>query len=737
MKVLNVNVANKIATYRKHDGAIVCGNSDYQVKFTFDEEWAEHDKKTARFIWNGLHMDKNFTGDTCEVPIIRGARIVKVGVYAGNLSTTTSATIPALPSVLCGGEAPTPENDKHFASEAKEAADRAEEAADRAEEAADMAANYVPKDGKDYIITDADKAEIAETVKAQVPLVKSAEHPNFVNSVDEMTDTSKVYVMPDGYFYGYRERKNYNLLKLSDVSYSSRLQNDVAGITSSTTANLVTGWIPVKYGKYYTPSILYNGSRICGTTAFSLVVRVNVLLDDGSIVVYNNDITSRGEILYTPNTNETITLLHENAKAVMLHMTIANTDISSDAKFKAYKPMVVEGDTIDDATNKSLTYEYLDGDAGATVEWYNTGLAYNQPVDYEGRVLALEADVADFQEDMKELEDSMTNPTSASPYFRDVNFGVLPFTYYKGVADSYENSAFGWGTKYSDFIAMWKALIANHSGYITETALGTASDGQTVYLYDFKPARISNQEKPIPKVIIIAGQHGGETANIFGLYYFISNLLNSWNKHPALEYLRNHVELMVVPVLNTYGFDTRSYVNANGVNINRNYDSNWSLEGDTTSNQYGGAEPFDQVEAQIVRDLLLNNLDAVLVIDSHVNGGGVVDEYSDINYYGISESTDEYFNRLVDAVSHNLAAISANFNLDYELGQPDAVLGFLNHSDGTGLLRNWARDQNLVSVLVEGFGGFPNRTAYTAEVFKANEEILVNWLVTAMNYLAK
>jgi murein tripeptide amidase MpaA len=248
---------------------------------------------------------------------------------------------------------------------------------------------------------------------------------------------------------------------------------------------------------------------------------------------------------------------------------------------------------------------------------------------------------------------------------------------------------------------------------------------------------MSNQDKNIPKIIIVAGQHGGEMANIYGLYYFVKNLLSKWNQHSALEYLRNHVELMIVPVLNTYGFDNQSYKNANGVNLNRNYPSNWTLIDDTSSLQYGGAEPFDQPETQIVRDLLLSNRDAVLVVDSHVNGGGVVDEYSDINYYGISQSDDSYFNRMVGAVSHNLSAISANFNFDYDLGQPDTILGFLNHSDGVGLLRNYARDKNFVSVLVEGFGGFPNRTSFTEEVYKANEEIIVNWLITAMNYLGK
>lgn len=47
------------------------------------------------------------------------------------------------------------------------------------------------------------KAEIVDDVVAEVPLVKTAEQPEFVDSIDEMTDTSKVYVMPNGNIWAY------------------------------------------------------------------------------------------------------------------------------------------------------------------------------------------------------------------------------------------------------------------------------------------------------------------------------------------------------------------------------------------------------------------------------------------------------------------------------------------------------------------------------------------------------
>lgn len=132
--ILNVDVVNKIATFQKRGGNIVCGNSDYIIKFTFDSEWSEFPTKTARFISNGQFTDVDFTGDYCTVPILYDTPEVEVGVYAGKLKTTTSAVIKCNRSILCDLVSPSEENDRTYANEAKEAADRAEVAA---EEAAD------------------------------------------------------------------------------------------------------------------------------------------------------------------------------------------------------------------------------------------------------------------------------------------------------------------------------------------------------------------------------------------------------------------------------------------------------------------------------------------------------------------------------------------------------------------------------------------------------------------------
>ena len=101
MKILHINILDKKATYLNRDGDIVCGNSNYLIEFAFDAEWDEYEEKTARFIWNDQYQDVKFVGTACYVPIISHTTELKVGVYAGELSTTTSATIPCNKSILC------------------------------------------------------------------------------------------------------------------------------------------------------------------------------------------------------------------------------------------------------------------------------------------------------------------------------------------------------------------------------------------------------------------------------------------------------------------------------------------------------------------------------------------------------------------------------------------------------------------------------------------------------------
>ena len=102
--ILHIDVVNKVATFQKRDGCIVCDNSGYQILFSFDSEWDKvlnaADKK-AIFIWNGQSQEVQIDEDMCDVPIIRNAEKVIVGVVAKNAGIVTTGTeIPCKKSIL-------------------------------------------------------------------------------------------------------------------------------------------------------------------------------------------------------------------------------------------------------------------------------------------------------------------------------------------------------------------------------------------------------------------------------------------------------------------------------------------------------------------------------------------------------------------------------------------------------------------------------------------------------------
>lgn len=103
MPNINITVREKIA-HTISDTCIVCGNSDYVAVFDLDAEWDAYETKTARFIWGGTFTDVPFTGNECPVPVIPDAVSVLVGVYAGELRTTTAAAVEVRRSILGGSE---------------------------------------------------------------------------------------------------------------------------------------------------------------------------------------------------------------------------------------------------------------------------------------------------------------------------------------------------------------------------------------------------------------------------------------------------------------------------------------------------------------------------------------------------------------------------------------------------------------------------------------------------------
>ena len=107
--VIKINVTNKRAAL-VGSPVIVCGNSGYTLEFTFDAEWSAESVRTARFVYvrdgSVQYQDVVFSGTTAQVPVLANVQEVRVGVFAGELRTSTPALIPCEKSIRCGTGAP-------------------------------------------------------------------------------------------------------------------------------------------------------------------------------------------------------------------------------------------------------------------------------------------------------------------------------------------------------------------------------------------------------------------------------------------------------------------------------------------------------------------------------------------------------------------------------------------------------------------------------------------------------
>lgn len=101
MPNLNIEVKNKIAI--GDNTKIVCDNSDYIVNFNLDQEWDNFSTKTMRVRYsNNEYTDYVFNGTSCKLPVITDKSAIEIGLYAGNLHTTSGAAYECIGSILGG-----------------------------------------------------------------------------------------------------------------------------------------------------------------------------------------------------------------------------------------------------------------------------------------------------------------------------------------------------------------------------------------------------------------------------------------------------------------------------------------------------------------------------------------------------------------------------------------------------------------------------------------------------------
>uniref|UniRef100_A0A0A1WX49 Carboxypeptidase A4 n=1 Tax=Zeugodacus cucurbitae TaxID=28588 RepID=A0A0A1WX49_ZEUCU len=160
------------------------------------------------------------------------------------------------------------------------------------------------------------------------------------------------------------------------------------------------------------------------------------------------------------------------------------------------------------------------------------------------------------------------------------------------------------------------------------------SIGKTAEGRDLRVLRISENPREYKKIWIDGGIHAREWISPATVTYIIYQLLSNWNRQPA--YLKQRTWYFM-PVMNPDGYVYSRKVNRMwrknraplsdpncfGVDLNRNFNINWSGPGSSTnpcSDTYRGVSPASELETKAVSRFLLrrrHNLEAYLTYHSY------------------------------------------------------------------------------------------------------------------------
>ena len=98
MVELHIKIRKRIARLAYGEN-FVSYNEGYKIIYDLNREWDSIENKTARFIFGENYIDYPFNGNEVEIPLIKNADTLEIGVYSDNLYTTTAVKFKVLKSI--------------------------------------------------------------------------------------------------------------------------------------------------------------------------------------------------------------------------------------------------------------------------------------------------------------------------------------------------------------------------------------------------------------------------------------------------------------------------------------------------------------------------------------------------------------------------------------------------------------------------------------------------------------
>jgi len=255
----------------------------------------------------------------------------------------------------------------------------------------------------------------------------------------------------------------------------------------------------------------------------------------------------------------------------------------------------------------------------------------------------------------------------------------------------FELGSMGGFYTYAEVIAQLDEMKALYPALITDKfSIGTTGEGRTIWAVKISDNPDTDESAAEAPVYFDALHHAREPASMATVINFMFHLLENYASDPGLNYVVNNREIFVVPVVNPDGYEYNRSTNPNGgglwrknrrvnpgsscrgVDLNRNYASDWGGSGSsssTCSDSYRGTSPFSEPESQAIRDFT-TSIGAAIAYTTHTSGGYWLGQ-------DFSSGQPEF------ALHAELANDCLDEN-DYIYGDADIILGY-----ASGTTQNW------------------------------------------------
>lgn len=594
-------------------------------------------------------------------------------------------------------------------------------------------------------------------------------------------DQSLLYVLPDGMIYAW-------MLIEKEVESGGGYTNALDGITkninmrwshSSKALTAADGYmtvvsVPVTAGQ----EVYVNVSALAFTGNYPRIVYRD---SSGNYVSGELDRAANRKIVFTADDVG----CHWTAGYVMTTAGDASTntllagaaDIASmNIVFNAYCVKIGTTSTTNSAITEEDVADYIVSIGNPIVEggteiveeyaWASTGHAF-VPADYEPRIVALEETATEHTGRIVALEKAVVTGGADATEAKAIEriktwdkpvYDPAPVTL---LGDDRVKAALTTDDRTIPAIyAKYRALMAAHPSYITETNMGpcTASDtfaAVDMLRFDFKepdgltdatynPAAVHETK---PKLIFMSGVHT-EWVGVWGLYYALEEIATN----PEFDDIRRNAHIIVIPCANPYclSWETAidgwrmSHVNANGVAIHNNFNVDHSTSGAVGEYNYGGAAPCSELETQYIDAVMRENPDAVAFISCHNNDystefGTPVIWASSATYHMcnvvfrlIDKLSKAWLDKYGDTLRNAIDTIRADFPAlkegDYRLGR--ATMSTSKGTEQRNALKYGIQGVNVeISRMMEVFSG---DTDGTTEVMTHGAEVYANLIRTLL-----